>query len=402
MVRMGKLSTCVLFLAGAKAFNGPGRPVQPATNAPVTDSPIITDSPATDAPATNAPATEAAPTIVTAAEGAAEVIVEEYTKAVMHDFRSKDECWDGLAAVSSDCWQGADGIFYRYGCSGDDGKVYTDICESSSCDPEGCLGEWTWHQDEMSSTCYYDGTTVYQFQCTNLGLDEAYEPANDSGRIEGSSAMTCQALGWDATTSAGASPFVCAASKIGGECHDDKTHEEASDACASVGGRLCTAAELTADEAKGSGCKADSKRVWSSDACEGGFIHQAGASKNLNTMPAACGDSSATASVRCCADTVNSNIGVSSGLPSGYQLATSYEYAKEDGVCGGNPSSSYSCWSDGEGNTHRFACATGQDSVWSQKCDEGCASCEGDWSEMADQVGRCYSDGAGGLYSYDC
>ena len=69
-----------------------------------------------------------------------------------------------------------------------------------------------------------------------------------------------------------------------------------------MGARLCTSEELANDEAKGGGCKADCKGVWSADTCDGGHTWQAGAAKCLKDFPSACGDSSAKAAVRCCAD----------------------------------------------------------------------------------------------------
>ena len=61
------------------------------------------------------------------------------------------------------------------------------------------------------------------------------------------------------------------------------SYDEAHDLCTSVGARLCTADELFADFAKGTGCNLDLNVVWASDvhnACGQGFgLSAPGASK---------------------------------------------------------------------------------------------------------------------------
>lgn len=371
-----------LSLLLAEAFNGPGNVDVTTTAAPVV---VVTDGP--DSPS--------------------EVNTEGYTKAVVHDFAAKQDCWDGQAAASSDCWTGPDGVSYRYACATDgQGRVLTDICEDSSCNPDSCLGEWTWHE-EFSKTCYNDGDSFYQYECTALGLGESYEADAVAGRIEGTSQRTCQQLGWDTSLETGKSPFVCAQTKIGGECLEELTFAEAEATCSSVGARLCTSEELSDDEAKGSGCKADCKPVWSSDACDGGHTWQAGAKKCADDHPATCGDSGIKAGVRCCADSVNMNVGPSAGLPAGYSLATASDFSPEDKICGGNPTQKYSCWTNPvSGQSQRFACAADNSFVWSQSCgtDSTCAgsNCDGEWFNQNEELDQCYEDPNGALYSYEC
>lgn len=370
-----------LSLLLAEAFNGPGVPEVTTTGAPV----VVTDGP----------------------DSGSEVNTPGYTKAIVHDFVAKQDCWDGLAAASSDCWTGPGGVSYRYACSAEgQGKVLTDICEDSSCNPDSCLGEWTWHE-EYSKTCYNDGASFYQYECSDLGLDETYVADSMGGRIAGTSSRTCQHLGWETSLETGKSPFVCAQSKVGGECLDDLTFTEAEATCSSVGARLCTSDELSNDEAKGTGCKADCKAVWSADECDGGHIWQSGAKKCLGDLPATCGDSSAKATVRCCADSTNMNVGPSAGLPAGYSLATASDFDAEDQICGGAPKSKYSCWTNPTtGQAQRFACTTGDNFVWSQSCgtDATCAgsSCDGEWFNQNEELTQCYEDPSGGLYSYEC
>ena len=79
--------------------------------------------------------------------------------------------------------------------------------------------------------------------------------------------------------------------------------------CAGAGARLCTRAELEANEAAGTGCGLDGKRVWSSTACEvdtgeegDGYFAVAGSTR-AGMLPARCTRATATSvAVRCCAD----------------------------------------------------------------------------------------------------
>ena len=57
---------------------------------------------------------------------------------------------------------------------------------------------------------------------------------------------------------------VWAASVINGQCHHDKTYDEAAEICSNAGARLCTSEELKNDCTKGSGCVHDRDLIWSS------------------------------------------------------------------------------------------------------------------------------------------
>lgn len=57
---------------------------------------------------------------------------------------------------------------------------------------------------------------------------------------------------------------IWAASVIDGQCHHDKTFEEADLICLDAGARLCTSDELKNDCTQGSGCVHDRDLIWSS------------------------------------------------------------------------------------------------------------------------------------------
>ena len=89
---------------------------------------------------------------------------------------------------------------------------------------------------------------------------------------------TCDDLGWTNAAKYGSS-LVCGESDLGlGGCSGAMSWSEASNFCASAGARLCTSKELEGNEAAGTGCQYDSKMIWSSTPCPGGFSVAAGAS----------------------------------------------------------------------------------------------------------------------------
>ena len=62
--------------------------------------------------------------------------------------------------------------------------------------------------------------------------------------------------------------------------HDGYAH--AVVICQAIGARLCTAAELLADETRGSGCGHDGEMTWSSTPCDGGMTTAVGGQNNAN------------------------------------------------------------------------------------------------------------------------
>ena len=50
---------------------------------------------------------------------------------------------------------------------------------------------------------------------------------------------------------------------------DEVTLEQAQNACAQIGARMCTLKEIQADELASSACYHKAKRVWTTDSCTG-------------------------------------------------------------------------------------------------------------------------------------
>lgn len=136
---------------------------------------------------------------------------------------------------------------------------------------------------------------------------QAYTPSR--------SRLDCSALGWPLAASLGGT--VCAFSKVGGVCRAQLSFVQAERACASIGARLCSAAELVRGAATGTGCKLDQVRVWSASRCslpsgvEGGNRARGNGAVTLagnggNSAGRACWSTRDTeankAGVRCCAD----------------------------------------------------------------------------------------------------
>ena len=121
------------------------------------------------------------------------------------------------------------------------------------------------------------------------------KPSTSVPRVSDPFFRTCEGLGWD-TISDYASPeravlkamvsgatadygnaTICGYSRkrvASGQtnsskavCSGQMSWSMARDFCNAAGGRLCSAAELHADETHGSGCNADFERVWSSTSC---------------------------------------------------------------------------------------------------------------------------------------
>jgi len=95
-------------------------------------------------------------------------------------------------------------------------------------------------------------------------------------------------------------------------CSGPVTWREASNFCEGAGGRLCTLAELEADETHGSGCNYDYQHIWSSTPCEicpttaAAYFTQWGysavARDGTVRTPPQCNAATRLAFARCCAD----------------------------------------------------------------------------------------------------
>jgi hypothetical protein len=119
---------------------------------------------------------------------------------------------------------------------------------------------------------------------------------------------------WTISAAAGR---VCVSSKPAGACSRTDSHEQAANLCAAEGARLCSANEVFADVAKGSGCKADRTLVWVDgfatelQECSDGTTLLLGGSSAAFTkdgLHPTCWPMKVprTASVRCCADVSDS------------------------------------------------------------------------------------------------
>jgi hypothetical protein len=114
------------------------------------------------------------------------------------------------------------------------------------------------------------------------------------------SAKSCGELGWAAATYG--SPFVCGESKLAGSCSGLVKWLDAQAFCAGAGARLCTLAELQADEARGSSCAANKALVWTGTEAAGGAIWAAPGSTSGNAAAAAAFAETELFKARCCAD----------------------------------------------------------------------------------------------------
>ena len=114
------------------------------------------------------------------------------------------------------------------------------------------------------------------------------------------SASSCVALGWANAASWGSSS-VCGESDLSlGGCSGSVTWSEARSFCEAGGARLCTVSELQANEARSTGCGLDRTKLWSADACDGGFMLAFGAS--FAGSGTECSSSAGVHHARCCAD----------------------------------------------------------------------------------------------------
>ncbi len=96
---------------------------------------------------------------------------------------------------------------------------------------------------------------------------------------------------------------ICAGSVIDGTCKNyrNSTYNEAQEFCELAGARLCSAAELYGNAAKGTGCALDSHFVWTSTSC-GEDRHLVARGADGQTFGRQCQSKDlSTFSVRCCA-----------------------------------------------------------------------------------------------------
>ena len=198
---------------------------------------------------------------------------------------------------------------------GTDGAFAGGACEANQCtegltienSPTECAGT-------TGEECEYACDEGYvvgggQHEC---GDDGAFA---GGGCVEGeeaacTSVSNCSELGWGAGRG---NPNVCGASNhlhdgvrvledatcFGGDDDDTDGYTHVAAVCVGGGARLCTVAELTAQETRGIGCGHDNQQVWSSDPCDGGFMSARGQRGQNPTCQTDLGTSLA---VRCCTD----------------------------------------------------------------------------------------------------
>ena len=109
---------------------------------------------------------------------------------------------------------------------------------------------------------------------------------------------------------------VCSTSKPLGVCAEKDTEFFTAEAtCSSVGGRLCTLAEVERGVTRSLGCKLDKKQIWTSTACGTDKVFtQRGrhTGKETQCLSTAVGS---TSNIRCCADMVISSSGRAADAP---------------------------------------------------------------------------------------
>jgi hypothetical protein len=153
-------------------------------------------------------------------------------------------------------------------------------------------------ETSVAGSATYEPT--FPLQCTPPG-DELLSPLCCADVVSTAanalSQRPCADLDWAMT-----SADVCASSTPNGRCGLAMIFADATMTCAGLGGRLCSAAELVGDLAAGTGCELDDKRVWSSDACDGGVYTTSGSARFADRIPRQCSPVFGRAQVRCCAD----------------------------------------------------------------------------------------------------
>jgi len=152
-------------------------------------------------------------------------------------------------------------------------------------------------------------STMSQSQVSFTGESEPRASQQTASR------SLCSHFGWDPALYG--EPSVCGGSQLfGSRCLLAASFEEAEQSCSNIGARLCSAKELRNDEARGSGCGMDTKRVWSSTPCALGSSKLGmmqtlpGASTSLEDVPSVCSYRLERHAVLCCADESSSSSAV--------------------------------------------------------------------------------------------
>ena len=120
------------------------------------------------------------------------------------------------------------------------------------------------------------------------------------------SAKSCSQLGWDFYSG---NTAVCGRSSLPDEgCFNEHvyTYADATSACETVGGRVCTLAEVKGNAVEASGCLLDTSLIWTSTPCQsgqqGGSGHYVEFGDGSATDLRCRWDKKAIFSIRCCGD----------------------------------------------------------------------------------------------------
>ena len=115
-----------------------------------------------------------------------------------------------------------------------------------------------------------------------------------------SAAKSCAELGWTNIVDG-----VCGESDdglgVGGskQCSSDETYAAAVEICSAAGARICTADEVGTGVTESTGCRFNSKLVWTSTSCGNGKVYK---SRGKGNGVSKCVAETKTAAVQCCAD----------------------------------------------------------------------------------------------------
>ena len=114
------------------------------------------------------------------------------------------------------------------------------------------------------------------------------------------STTSCNTLGWRLQQG----ESVCSTSKPLGTCAaKNKGFTTAEATCSSVGGRLCTLAEVERGVTKSLGCQLDKQQIWTSTACGTDKVFtQRGRHTGREKLCTSTGGGGSTSNIRCCAD----------------------------------------------------------------------------------------------------
>jgi hypothetical protein len=131
------------------------------------------------------------------------------------------------------------------------------------------------------------------------------------------SSASCAQLQWDASTFGSSS--VCSGSNLPNTvpiCDPAATWSDANALCAGAGARLCTFEELVNQESRGAGCGIDGSLLWSSTACNGGYLLEYGAANFQEVNKTCAVDSPGVVNrFRCCADVFDAVTPVPTATP---------------------------------------------------------------------------------------